>query len=180
MIVVNAILLGDPNLSITLTARASLVHALRDWLAPAFKDLVPAHGNTLWFPYRVVLVSMLLSWSIESTLTNAFAAVRRTCRRLFPSWILPRTFTGFSQALRRQSTDLEERLTRHLREQMRLRIVTAGICGGLVGGAMLGVRDRHLRIGDGGGGRVGHGATDVPECGLRVVRGKNALLLNWR
>jgi hypothetical protein len=121
VIVVNATSIGDPNLSITLTARDSLVHAFRDWLAPAFADLPPAHGNTLWFPYRVVLVSMLLSWSIELTLTDAFGAVRRTLQRLFPHCKLPRTFSGFSQAIRRQSMELEERLTQHLREQMRLR-----------------------------------------------------------
>src|SRR5437016_337390 len=89
-------------------------------LGPArlFQDLA-VHGNAVWTPERLLLSLALMSWQDAQTLTSRFQNVRDLLARMFPDWVCPRSYTGYSEALVRWIEPLLCCLRIRLQERLR-------------------------------------------------------------
>lgn len=80
--------------------RNELVDAIETFLPPEVRFGAGRRRRRSWGLQRLAWMWLLMCWSGERTLTDRFQQGRHRLGKLKPRWSLPRTYTGFSKALR--------------------------------------------------------------------------------
>lgn len=97
---------------------SDLTEAIRKYLPGQFFSRWAVSAQMLWTPQRAVTMALLMAWSAEQTLTDRFEAVWALVRRLYPHWLLGRTYTGWYDALQQHTGVVQPFVAQRLRQQL--------------------------------------------------------------
>ncbi len=96
-------------------------------LGEAIRKFLPSHSFTripvgqaiFWKPQRIAWVALLMAWDEGQTLTTRWDHACEAMNKLHPHWRLGDSYSGFTQALVRLSTDLIPCLVKRLQGAMK-------------------------------------------------------------
>ncbi|MFQ5734419.1 MAG: hypothetical protein ACE5KM_20985 [Planctomycetaceae bacterium] len=99
----------------TRSYRRELIDAIQEFFPPQWFSRFSCHGNATWTPQKLFWMAMLMSWDEAPTLCDRFANACDVLRELFPRWTLGRSYSGFRDALLRESSRLQSAVEERLR-----------------------------------------------------------------
>ena len=99
----------------TSSYRRELIDAIEEFFPPQWFSRFSCHGNATWTPQKLFWMAMLMSWDDAPTLIDRFGNACDLLRELFPRWTLGRSYSGFRDALLRESSRLKSAVEERLR-----------------------------------------------------------------
>lgn len=99
----------------TSSYRRELIDAIGEFFPPQWFSRFSCHANATWTPQKLFWMAMLMSWDEAPTLSDRFANARDLLRELFPRWTLGQSYSGFRDALLRESPRLKSAVEERLR-----------------------------------------------------------------
>lgn len=115
-------------MSIPRTGSSTLDSSYRESLLTAINRYLPARlfnsgqraASIRWSERLLVLCILLMSWSVADILADRFDEARRSLVKMFPGRRRPgRTYSGFIAAMAKVSDSLLQRVSDHLRGEVR-------------------------------------------------------------
>lgn len=98
--------------------RKQLIEAIRQYVPSQWFSQWSSHGNADWTPQLLCWMALLMSWDEASTLRGRFENTRTLLKEMFPWWKLGSSYSGFVQALQRETPWLRKALIEHLQKSV--------------------------------------------------------------
>ena len=92
--------------------------AMQAFVPSSFSHL-PVRGSVCWTPQRLTWIGMLMAWGEGPTLATRWEQACHLARSLHTHWQLGQSFTGFTNALVRESPTLVQALKQRFHRIMR-------------------------------------------------------------
>lgn len=89
--------------------------AIEKILPPGWFSRFSHHGNAGWTAQKLTHMAVLMSWDDAATLQARFENALDILKQLHPRWSLPKSYSGFIQALQRHTPELRDALVGRLK-----------------------------------------------------------------
>jgi hypothetical protein len=106
-------------LKVALSYLQQLGEAIRQFIPSHSFNRIPVGRTIFWKPQRIAWVALLMAWDEGQTLTTRWDHACEAVNKLHPGWRLGDSYSGFTQALVRLSTDLIPCLVKRLQVAMK-------------------------------------------------------------
>jgi hypothetical protein len=131
---------------------------------------LPVRANTTWRPQRLAWTALLMAWDEGQTLAARWDHACTAAHQLHPHWQLGEAYTGFTQALVRETPRLLASIRQRFRTAMQTLPRHTWTCGGWVAFAVDGSRQEapHTAANETGLGCAGRNKT-APQVYLTTL-----------